>query len=121
MSVSYSTAINVIAILSTTSAVVYTIYISLYNRICDAEDARVLIFVFGGTLLLFIPTVANSGTDKVSNNPSTSTNPLVLAFEFWWGGIILPLGKWLPVEVSVIAMVGGLLYAILQYEGFTTG
>ena len=122
MSVSYSTAVNIIAILSTASAVGYVIY-NYLDRMYDDEDIPHIshVFVLGGTILVFIPMVGYSGTNKVTNNPSTSTSPPVLMFEFWWGEIILPLGRWLPLEVSVIATVGGLLYVILQYEGFTTG
>lgn len=56
-----------------------------------------------------------------ASNRSTPKSVFEVVFDSWWGGIVFPLSEWLPVEISIIAIIGGLMYVILQHEGFTTG
>lgn len=131
MSVSYSTAVNIIAILSIIFGLIRRFYISWINkkekqiereRIVSWDrdkppreeaksDVRIYIFIISSILFIILFQQSDAAGSRVESG--TLAEAL--------GLLIYAFAVWLPVEVGVIAMVGGLLYVILQHEGFTTG
>jgi hypothetical protein len=136
----YATAINIIAILSIIFGLIRRFYISWINkkekqieretrpsekrirkqastRKTPREEAKsdVRTWISFISIILFIILLGSrvNTAEYFGFESGTSAEAL--------GLLIYAFAVWLPVEVSVIAMVGGLLYVILQYEGFTTG
>ena len=126
----YATAINIIAVLSIIFGLIRRWKISWINkeeneierdsgwRISDKpprEEAKskVRVSIYAISFLLFIILFAPVGSGNAPIESGTLAEAL--------GLLIYALAVWLPVELGIVAIVGVLLYLILQYEGFTTG
>lgn len=136
----YATAINIIAVLSIIFGLTRRFYISWINkkekqierkttpsekrikkqlstrsweppREEAKSEVRIWISLISIILFVILFYPVGSGNDPIESGTLAET----------LGLLIYAFAVWLPVEISVIAIVGGLLYAILQYEGFTTG